>query len=375
MRLISVDSHVNEPPETWKRVPNEFRERGPRIVEDPPGLSGLYFVIEGLHPEPVGITFLGGKDIKGEKFRDSVEQFNWNQWEGPWNPVERIKDMDVDGVEAEVLYPSMGRILYGLNDARLQSACLRAYNDWLHEYCSYDRKRLIPLAMLSVLDIEWSVEELRRCAKLGFRGAMLPSGLPEGQNYASANFDPLWEAGQDIGLPISFHENTVQGRDRGASGRLKNRLLERFQWRIRAWVEPQVTLVDLIFGLVLDRFPKLHFVFAEYELCWVGIILKMDDNMERTLVPSGKTLSILPSEYIRRQVHVTFLRDRIGTLGTEVFGAESYMWSSDYPHRVSTWPKSQQVAESVLKGLPEDVQRKLAWENGARLYGLSGTGG
>jgi predicted TIM-barrel fold metal-dependent hydrolase len=199
---------------------------------------------------------------------------------------------------------------------------------------------------------------------------MVPSGLPDGESYASPRFDPLWEAAQDAGLTVSFHENTVQGRDRGASGRSGDPLLERFRWRIRAWIEPQVTLVDLIFGLVLERFPRLHFVFAEYELCWVGIILKMDANMDRTLAPSGKVMSMLPSEYIKRQIHVTFLRDRIGALGTEVFGADNYMWSSDYPHRVSTWPKSQETAEAVLKGLPEDVRRKLAWENGARLYGF-----
>jgi len=370
MRLISVDSHVNEPAETWDRIPEEFRARGPRVVKNPPGLKGLYFVMDGLHPEPVGITFLGGKNIKGEKFRRAVEDFDWKDWPGPWDPAARIKDMDLDGVEAEVIYPSMARILYGLNEAPLQTAGLRAYNDWLHAYCSYNPKRLVPLAVLSVLDLEWSVKELQRCAKLGFKGVMVPSGLPDQESYASARFDPLWEAAQDAGLPVSFHENTVQGRDRGASARLGNPLLERFRWRIRAWMEPQVTLVDLIFGMVLERFPQLHFVFAEYELCWVGIILKMDANMDRTLAPSGKAMSLLPSEYIKRQIHVTFLRDRIGTLGTEVFGADNYMWSSDYPHRVSTWPKSQQTADAVLRGLPESVQRKLAWENGARLYGL-----
>jgi uncharacterized protein len=370
MLLISVDSHVNEPPETWDRIPREFRDRGPRIVRDPPGLKGLYFVIKGLHPEPVGITFLAGKEIKGGTIRKEIDEFDWNQWQGPWNPIGRIKDMDLDGVQAEVIYPSMARILYGLNDAPLQTACLGAYNDWLHDYCSHNRKRLIGLAVLSVLDIDWSINELQRCAKLGFKGAILPSGLPEGISYASPLFDPLWETAQDLGMPVSFHENTVQGRDRGASGRLENSLLERFRWRIHAWIEPQITLVDLIFGLVLERFPRLHFVFAEYELCWVGIILNMDANAGRMISSSAQALALLPSEYIKRQVHVTFLRDRIGVLGTEVFGSETYMWSSDYPHRVSTWPKSQETAEAVLMGLPEDVQRKLAWENGAKLYGL-----
>jgi predicted TIM-barrel fold metal-dependent hydrolase len=371
MRLFSADSHVNEPPQTWERVSKEFRDRGPRIVQDPPGLKGLYFIVEGLHPEPVGITFLAGKDIAGGKIAKEIDEFDWNQWQGPWNSAERLKDMDLDGVEAEVIYPSMARILNGLNDAPLQTASLKAYNDWLHEYCSHAPKRLMALAVLSVLDIGWSVKELLRCAKLGFKGVILPSALPDGESYSSPRFDPVWEAAQEIGLPVSFHENTAQGRDRGASARMGNTLLQRFRWRIGAFIEPQILLVDLIFGLVLERYPRLQFVFAEYELCWLGIILNMDANVGRMISPSSAKIAMLPSEYIKRQIHLTFLRDRIGALGTEVFGADTYMWSSDYPHRVSTWPKSQETAQSVLKGLPETVQRKLAWENGATLYGLS----
>jgi predicted TIM-barrel fold metal-dependent hydrolase len=224
-----------------------------------------------------------------------------------------------------------------------------------------------------VLDIEWSIQELQRCAKLGFKGAMLPSGLPEDQTYASPIFDPLWQTAEDLALPISFHENTVQGRDRGTAPRFGNRsTLERGRWRIRAFMEPQKTLVDLIFGLVLERFPRLHFVFAEYELCWVGIILMTDRQAGRSqsLTSSDKIMSNLPSEYMKRQVHITFLHDRIGILGIQVFGADNYMWSSDYPHPVSTWPKSQQSVETVLDGVPDGTRRKLVWDNGARLYGL-----
>ena len=79
---------------------------------------------------------------------------------------------------------------------------------------------------------------------------------------------------------------------------------------------------------------------------------------------------MLPSEYIKRQIHLTFLRDRIGALGTEVFGADTYMWSSDYPHRVRPGQNRKKQRNGVLKGLPETVQRRLAWENGAKLYGI-----
>ena len=373
MKLFSADSHVNEPPEAWERVPKVFRDRGPRIVRNPPGLKGLYQVIDGMQPEAVGVTFLAGKDREAGNFRKHVEDFEWDDWKGPWDPAERLKDMDLDDVETEVLYPSMARNLYALSDVLLQNACLRAYNEWLNDYCLQSPKRLLGLAMLSALDIEWSTKELGRCASLGFRGAILPSALPEGQSYASQRFDPLWEVAQDLGLPICFHENTPQGRERAAvvqAGKLN--AVDRGRSRIRAWIEPQITLVDLIFGRVLERFPSLQFVFAEYELCWVGIVLKTDRaaGRSRSLGLFDQTPTSLPSEYIRRQVHVTFQQDRIGILGIEVFGLDNYMWSSDYPHGGSSWPKSQQSVEAVLRGLPVEAQRKLLWENGAKLYGL-----
>jgi predicted TIM-barrel fold metal-dependent hydrolase len=228
--------------------------------------------------------------------------------------------------------------------------------------------------MLSALDVEWSTRELERCARFGFKGAILPSALPEAQSYASQTFDPLWKVAQDLNLPICFHENTPQGKARAAvvqSGKLSS--VDRGRSRIRAWIEPQITLVDLIFGRVLERFPSLQFVFAEYELCWVGIVLKTDRAVgrSRSLGLLDQTPTSLPSEYMRRQIHITFQQDRIGILGTEVFGLDNYMWSSDYPHGGSSWPKSQQLVEAVLKGLPVEAQQRLLWQNGAKLYGLS----
>ena len=113
--LLSTDSHVNEPPATWERIPKEFRDRGPRIVKDPPGLKGIHVVCEGMEPEPVGKRFLAGK--KREDYRNIVENFQWEDWRGPWDPVARLKDMDLDGVQAEVLYPSTSRKLFVIKDA------------------------------------------------------------------------------------------------------------------------------------------------------------------------------------------------------------------------------------------------------------------
>ena len=122
--------------------------------------------------------------------------------------------MELDGVQAEVLYPSTSRKLFVIKDAALQCACLRAYNDWLNDYCSEVPDKLIGLVALSVLDIDWSVRELQRCSTLKFRGAFLPSSLAEG-SYADPRFDRIWATAQDLNFPVSFHIGMPQGVDGG----------------------------------------------------------------------------------------------------------------------------------------------------------------
>ncbi len=372
-RLFSADSHVNEPPDAWDRIPKNLRVRGPHFVQDPPGLKGLYLVFDGHEPDPVGMTFTAGIDKADGGIRKVIENFKWENWRGPWDPVARLSDMDRDGVEMEVLYPSMGRNLYSLKgeETPLQKAGLRAYNDWLRDYCSAAPKRLIGLGLLSALDIDWSIGELRHCAKLGHKGVLLPAALPEGQSYAASDFDPLWAAAQDTGFAIHFHASIIQGRDRS---RLKvvSDLERGFNSVKRAILEPLGLVTHLVFGGVLERFPRLKIVLAEYDLCWLYPFLsKMDVSLRKSesQTRNAVRLSALPSDYIRRQVYATFQEDRIGVLGADVFEmADNFMWASDYPHGNSTWPHSKEAVTAQFEGLPGELKKDLTWGNAARFY-------
>jgi predicted TIM-barrel fold metal-dependent hydrolase len=199
--------------------------------------------------------------------------------------------------------------------------------------------------------------------------------LPDGISYADPGFDPLWTAAQDMDFPLHFHINIIQGRDRMAA-RLKviTQLQQGRNAVRRAILEPLNLLTDLVFGGVLERFPRLRFVLAEYDVSWLHpFISKMDGTLQRARSesPDSPTVSALPSECIRRQVYITFQEDRIGVLGADVFNMiDNYMWASDYPHGGSTWPRSKDAIASQFKGVPEKIERKLTWENAAKFYGV-----
>ena len=167
--VISADSHFVEPPSMWKeRLDKKFRDKAPHTVKDLHGKEGEYFVCENISPFPVA-AFFGA----GVPSADLPEHNKKGMDQAPasvWDPAARLKDQDRDGVVAEAIYTSMGMPLYMLDDIELRAACFSAYNDWSAEYCSHDPKRLLPLGLITLEDIQAGTKELERCAKKGIRG-------------------------------------------------------------------------------------------------------------------------------------------------------------------------------------------------------------
>ena len=211
-RLISADSHVNEPADLWvERIEKEFRDRAPRVVENLPGQRpGSYLILEGVPPIHMAQGIGAGK--KPEELPKFFEESTYKDARpGGWDPAERIKDMDLDGVEADVIYTTMGFRVFWLEDEALQRACFRAYNDWLGEYCSYAPNRLAGLALIPLYDVEEGIKELRRCAKLGLKGAMIWCSPPQDRPYSSSTYDPFWAEAQELDMPLSLHSITGVG--------------------------------------------------------------------------------------------------------------------------------------------------------------------
>jgi predicted TIM-barrel fold metal-dependent hydrolase len=365
--MISADSHVIEPRNLWvERVDKKFRDRAPRVVRNPNSLKGEWFICEGLEPRPASLAFAAGKDPS--EYSEFQKATNYDDaLPGGWEAAPRLKDMALDGVEAEVIYTTLGFRLFGLLDEPFQRELFRVYNDWLAELCSYDPKRLLGLALIPLLDVEEGVKELRRCAKLGLRGALIMCSPPEGQSYADRTFDPFWAEAQALRMPLSLHLGTGHGKESRYDADL-------FLRAMTIPHEVQRTFATLLFGGVLERFPDLKLVSAENDIGWVPHFLARADLTFHKLgslklsASGGASLKLLPSEYFRRQVYATFIDDVVGVRNTELFGADNYMWSSDYPHLMATWPRSREAVARNFQGISEEVKWKIVHENAARLY-------
>src|SRR6266446_8235484 len=364
-RVISADSHFVEPPNMWgERVDKKFRDRAPHTQKGYDGREGEFFICENIDPVQVAGFFGSGKSA--EELPEHVKKGFEAAPKSVWDPAERLKEHDRDGVNAEALYTSMGMLLFGLDDAELRAACFRGFNDWAAEYTSYDPKRLVGLGTVELADIRAAVAELERCRKIGIRGVLIWGSPPDDKPYGHRDYDPFWAAAQDLDMPLSLH--ILTGR-RGSGVTFQNIL--------RGYMslphQIQLSFAELVLGGVLERFPRLKFVSAENDISWLPhFCYRLDHAYDRLRHFEGVNLKLMPSEYMRRQVWATFQFEtrNVGFTSTE-YGADKLMWSSDYPHTDSPWPHSRELIETWISTIGESQKPKVLGGNVASLYRLN----
>ncbi len=375
MHVMSADSHVMEPADFWAtRLDVKYRDQAPRVVKNDKG-AGYVFVAPGISPFPVAGGFGTGRS--GTELKEHLTKGYEAARPSGWDPAERIKDQDIDGVEAEVLYTTLGMRLFSLDDAGLQRACFGAYNDWLAEFCSYNPKRLVGNALISLEDIGEGIKELERCARIGLRGAMIWGSAPEDRPYSSRMYDPFWQAASELEMPLSLHVITGRGRESKLEVDPKTGNIvslagpTRLEMYANVIHEIQRSLTSLIVSGVLERFPRLKLVSAENDVGWLPhYMYRLDHAWEKYSALTPEPLPLKPSDYMRRQLWATFQDDPVGPATYRFFGSSNYMWASDFPHTDSTWPNSRKIIEKDFAGVPEDVTRKIVFENAAKLYRL-----
>ncbi len=357
-RFVSADSHVAEPADLWLNyIDPKFRPKAPHLEHQP---ATDVFVCEGANTLPVGL--IAGCRRKDHEVRKEG-RYDEDIPRGGYDPHARIKEMEQDGLDAEVVYPTVSMGMFMLEDLEFQKACFGAYNTWVADYCNTYPDRIKGIAAVPLEDIEWAVGELHRTRKLGLPGAMIARTPDGARPYHDSWYDPFWAAAQELGMPVSLHVATER--------RPKQKTLTEI---ILNPTYIQKVFIDMVFSGFFDRFPRVKVLAVESDVGWAGNTIERMDwqyTRFRNLRPAGEmTCKRLPSEYFHNNIYYTFLRDASGIAIREVVGLENLMWSSDYPHHISTWPHSREIIERQSKGLPPEHERKIFCDNAVNLYGF-----
>ena len=305
----------------------------------------------------------GGQAFSMEIFRHEAATRS-----GYRDPHDRLLDMDTDGVEAEILYSELSAFRFFPLIGDHWRDVARGFNDALADFASVDPKRLLVSYQLPILDIEFAIEELERLADRGARSVHLPNypqevGCPD---YFDERYDSLWARLSEMGIPVSQHLGVKESlydvcrRDptpqKGIFATLPAMMLAE---NIGFWV----------LGGVLERFPDLRLVMVEPGLTWVPFYVdQMDVAVRAGFEFPG--LKLLPSEYFKRQVYLTFVEDARGLRDRHELGVENLMWSTDYPHPQCSWPNSLEVIERQFADVPADERDLIVGGNAVRVYGL-----
>ena len=385
-RCISADCHIDL---AWlphdlfvSNASQAMKDRMPYVTQGPDGpkwvtKSGVFLGLANGKGSAGALGGLGGKNyvagIDHRRDRMAATGLYADGGQGifrPTTPALRLQDQERDGIQAEVMYGLLGSG-NTMKDHEAALELYRIYNDWLANFCSYDRKRFVGLASIPSYKVEVAVAETRRVAKLGLGGldfSVVYDMVPLFDPY----WDPFWKAAADANLPVHFHtigpppstpvRPDLPGAFKHAGTATRKAGFQLFMATI---------LGAMIHGGALERYPTLRMVLGESGIGWIPYVLdRMDYEYEdrfRHLLPHMK---MKPSDYWRRQCRATFQNDRIGAKLLDDMGLETVMWGSDYPHSDGVFPDSQEYIKRQFGHLPGEMQRKITCENVGKFYGL-----
>jgi len=377
--VIDVDTHITEPADLWtSRVPAKFRDRAPRLVRNPENQWDTWQVGDSKPIVPVGFTAVAG-------WKEPFPSAPRNLDECPpasYDAKARLAYMDSIGVWAMAIYPNVGGFgsqeFLKLGDRELMLACVRAYNDFLIDWCSADPRRFIPIASTPFWDVDAAVVEMERAARIGHKGVLF-TGEPQVHGMpllGSPHWSRFWAAAQDLELPVSFHIGTGSFDSAFTKERMELTGLGSTNAVVAVdlFLDNGKQLVDLLFSGVLPRHPRLKVISVESGIGFIPFILESCDytfgySQVRKQRPE---FTLLPSEYFKRQVYGCYFYEELAPqLLLDKIGVDNVLFETDYPHPVCLYGNVRQKIDAGLRGQPERVKKKLLWENAAKLYKVS----
>jgi predicted TIM-barrel fold metal-dependent hydrolase len=387
--IVDVDAHVVEPPDVWtSRLPAKYREVGPRVVYAPAGdiklVGSSYIEAPGTEGPDVAWWFYEDRQSSLKRYiaaagvpADEVTLSGVTYEDmrpGCFQQAERVADMTLNGVQAQMCFPNYPRFcgqlfLWG-KDKELAALCVQAYNDWMvEEWCAGSGGRLVPLCIVPLWDVALAVAEVRRNAARGVR-AVAFSELPSYLDLPSIHtgyWDPFFAACEETGTVLAMHIGSGT-----KTPKTSDDAPEAVQGTI-IFGNSVASLVDFLFSGVLHRFPNLKLLYAEAQIGWIPYVLERTDDVwhtHRGWAHGQDKCPELPSTYYYRQVHSCFFKDPVGVSVLDRVGVDNVLFETDYPHQDGTWPHSREAAALQFGHLPQDQIDKIARGNAIKLLGL-----
>ncbi len=286
---------------------------------------------------------------------------------GVYDVKERLKDLELDGIDAEIIYPSVVFNVYQIDDLDIVKATFNLYNDWVTDYCNEAPDKLFPLACVQLYDLDHAIKEMERAKAMGHVGICIPATAPPDRLYTDPWYDKFWAAAQDMKMSLNMHIFTGATPshglgDRHPSSRANGPL---------AFAGAAYTIADLIQSGVCERFPNIHFVITEFEAGWLGHLLKrLDWAWLRGGGARTQGIPKEPSLYWRRNFHIVYEDDPLGIRARDFIGTNTMLWGNDYPHGDSVFPHSQQVLSEILAECTPEERYEMTVKNVVELYNL-----
>jgi len=349
-RIVSADSHMLERDCWFDRFPDALKDKAPRIeFRD----GAYHFSLDGQPMVPAELANL------------LCEAMECNP--GLTNVGARLRDLDIEGVEKELIFPQRLFGLYIMGHEQLREEIFSIYNEDIALRCAEGKCRLFPVMIPNFWDLSKSRASIARIKELGGRVLMLPNKpgkKSDGKtiHYNHPGMDPFWEAVSEFEIPLCFHIGEAIPQSRmGAAGTSVLAQMQGFrhQWGM------------LTFGGVFDRFPKLKVVFVEAGICWVASMLH-DADMAYNSFPTmmQPKLKHPPSWYWRNHCYATFMTDPAGLELLHRIGPETVMWSSDYPHQESTFGYTRSSIDAVFAATSVENAQMILGKTALKLFAM-----
>jgi predicted TIM-barrel fold metal-dependent hydrolase len=357
-RLISVDDHIIERRDLWvDRLPAALVDTGPHVVELEDGREAWAYEDELILQ--VGLNAVAGKDPS--EFTTEPVRFD-DMRRGCWDPVARLDDMDVDGVHAQLGFPSFprfcGQRFLAGKDKKLALLCVQAYNDFiLDEWCATDPARFIPLGLIPLWDVQAAVAEVERVSAKGMKAIAFsenPSalGLP---SFHTDHWDPFFAAVEAARMPLCMHI--------GSSSQMISSS-EDAPFQVHVVLNGLNSIVaagDLLCSQVFRKFPGIRIALSEGGAGWVPYILeKAEYTWDRHGAYGELYRERTPTEVFQEHFGVCIISDDFAVENRQRIGINNLMWECDYPHADTLWPNSRKVVEEMLLDVPDDEALRIA---------------